>query len=167
MLQVLVLLTVTHFYPPYPLPTAHRIPEPYVLETTVLLHNTPPPTPAPSSPQNLAFWRKNNEPAVTVITSASGHQCVAGGGAGDAGSGDCSVANDGAEKGEFAGVSSEDDVGGAWSWLFSMEMNVQVNFSARGRWVRDGLLVICFVNVAVFAAALLRACGCCCSCCRD
>ncbi|CAM9809847.1 unnamed protein product, partial [Ectocarpus sp. 12 AP-2014] len=82
---------------------------------------------------SLAFWRKNNEPAVTVTTSASEHQCVTGGGAGDADSGDCSVASDGAEKGEFNGGSSEGDSGGSLAWLFSMEMDVQ-EYIAHNRW---------------------------------
>ncbi|CAM9673939.1 unnamed protein product, partial [Ectocarpus sp. 13 AM-2016] len=78
---------------------------------------------------SLAFWRKNNEPAVTVTTSASGHQCVTEGGD----SGDCDVASDGAEKSEFTGGSSEGDSGGSWAWLFSMEMNVQ-EYIAHNRW---------------------------------
>lgn len=71
---------------------------------------------------------------MTVIT-ASGPN------ADDAGSGDCSVASNRAEKGEIVSGSPEGDSGG--SWLFSMEMNAQVRgfFAILGRWVRDGLLV--------------------------
>ncbi|CAM9896471.1 unnamed protein product, partial [Ectocarpus fasciculatus] len=88
---------------------------------------------------SLAFWRKNNEATVTVTASGpnadeSGHQCVAGGGAGDADSGVCgsvSVASDGAEEGESVGGSPEGDSGG--SWFFSMEMNTQ-EYIAHNRW---------------------------------